>query len=154
MYQIHWLHYCMHKPQSSRHIIQMYYLWCCLCIFPPWFWNPFYLLSFVADQVSVQISPPNTVPAVNRSLDLLCHNAKLPSHLANQVNQVVWYKDGQKGTPRENMQLLQNKSLHFDSLLPSDAGFYQCETYEPAVQQGRVFSLGYLLSCKYSWREK
>ncbi|XP_044064760.1 uncharacterized protein LOC122881987 [Siniperca chuatsi] len=102
----------------------------------------------IKNRVSVQISPSNAVPTLKQPLDLVCHEATSgvlsgPSHL---VNQVVWYKDGQKVTLRENMQLLQNTSLHFDSLLPSDAGFYQCETSVSTVQQTSVFSLGYLLS--------
>ncbi|KAG8009939.1 Hemicentin-1 [Nibea albiflora] len=103
----------------------------------------------IKNPLSVQISPLNTVPTLNQSLDLVCHDATLPSHQVNQVNQVnqvVWYKDGQKVSLRENMHLLQNTSLHFDSLLPSDAGFYQCETNVATGQQARVFSLGYLLS--------
>ncbi|XP_074509284.1 uncharacterized protein LOC141778753 [Sebastes fasciatus] len=100
----------------------------------------------IKNRVSVKISPPNTVPSLNRSLDLVCHGA--PSgDLSQLVNQVVWYKDGQKVTLRENMQLMQNNlTLHFNSPLPSDAGFYMCEIHVPAIQQTRVFSLGYLLS--------
>ena len=108
------------------------------------------MILFVADPVSVQIRPPNTVPSLNQSLDLLCHNATSPSHQVKQVQQVVWYKNGQKVTLCENMQLLQNASLHFDSLLPSNVGFYQCESFRSAEQQTRVYSLGYLLTCKYS----
>ncbi|XP_045902088.1 uncharacterized protein LOC123969033 [Micropterus dolomieu] len=99
----------------------------------------------IENLVSVQINPPNTLPSLNQPLELICHDSRYgdisgPSHL---VNKVVWYKDGQKVTLRENMKLLHNTSLHFDSLLPSDAGFYQCET---SIGQSRVFSLGYLLS--------
>ncbi|XP_056300681.1 hemicentin-2-like [Pseudoliparis swirei] len=98
------------------------------------------------DLVSVQISPPNSVPSVNQPLDLVCLGAPAADP-SQQVNQVVWYKDGQKVTLRENMQLLQNNlTIHFDSPLPSDTGFYMCEMYEPTPQQTRVFSLGYLLS--------
>ncbi|XP_059195084.1 carcinoembryonic antigen-related cell adhesion molecule 20-like [Centropristis striata] len=94
----------------------------------------------IKNQVSVQISPPNNIPSLNQTLDLVCDGAPL----GGLSHQVVWYKDGQKVTLRENMQLLQNNlSLHFDSLLPSDAGFYMCET---RVEQTGVFSLGYLLS--------
>ncbi|XP_073342139.1 uncharacterized protein [Pagrus major] len=99
----------------------------------------------IKNRVSVQISPTNTVPSLNKSLDLVCHDAT-SFHLSGPSHQVVWYKDGQKVTLREDMQLLQSTSLHFDSLLPSDAGFYQCETSVPTLQQTRVFSLGYLLS--------
>ncbi|KAM7421163.1 hypothetical protein PAMA_015360 [Pampus argenteus] len=103
----------------------------------------------IKNQVSVQISPARTVPSLNQSLDLVCHGATpgdLPgtSYLEDQV---VWYKDGQKVTVSEKMHLLQNNlTLHFDSLLRSDAGFYQCETYLPAFKQSKVFSLGYLLN--------
>ncbi|KAL7392925.1 hypothetical protein ABVT39_003973 [Epinephelus coioides] len=100
----------------------------------------------IKNRVSVQLSPRNTVPSLDRPLDLVCHGAPSgdPSHLENQV---VWYKDGQKVTLRENMQLLQNNlTLHFDSPLPSDAGFYLCESSVPTLQQTRVFSLGYLLT--------
>ncbi|KAF1388151.1 hypothetical protein PFLUV_G00087240 [Perca fluviatilis] len=103
----------------------------------------------IKNRVSVQLSPPNTVPSLNQTLDVVCHGAPSGDHSgpSRQVNQVVWYKNGQKVTLRENMQLLQNNlTLHFDSTLPSDAGFYLCKTYEPMVQETRVFSLGYLLS--------
>ncbi|KAK5861852.1 hypothetical protein PBY51_017296 [Eleginops maclovinus] len=97
----------------------------------------------IRNPVSVQIFPPNNVPTLNRTLVLLCHRAPPgdfsgPSQLADPV---VWYKDGQKMTPHE--QKINNVMLHFDSLLPSDAGFYMCEI---TVHQTRVFSRGYLLS--------
>ncbi|KAM7383227.1 hypothetical protein PAMP_002898 [Pampus punctatissimus] len=103
----------------------------------------------IKNQVSVQIRPAHTVPSLNQSLDLVCHGATpgdLPgtSYLEDQV---VWYKDGQKVTLSEKMRLLQNNlTLHFDSLLRSDAGFYQCETYLPKFKQRKVFSLGYLFN--------
>ncbi|XP_034029879.1 carcinoembryonic antigen-related cell adhesion molecule 20-like [Thalassophryne amazonica] len=102
----------------------------------------------IKNRVSVQISPPNTVPALNHSLNLVCHGAgpsdlPSPSHLVDHVD---WYKDGQKLTRHGNTRLLNdNFTLHFDSLLPSDAGFYYCEVTILGGQQ-RVFSLGYLLS--------
>ncbi len=114
-------------------------------------------MPFATDQVLVQLSPPNNLPSLNQPLDLVCRDATSADHrgASHLVNQVVWYKDGEKTTLHENMQLLQNNlKLHFDSLLPSDAGFYQCETYVPTVQQTRVFSLGYLLNCKYSQSEQ
>lgn len=97
--------------------------------------------------MSVQTSPPNTAPALNQSLNLVCHD--LTSSDPEGPSDLVWYKDGQEVTLRENMQLLQNNvTLHFDSLLASDAGFYHCETYLPTLQI-RVHSLGFQLSCKY-----
>ncbi|KAM6994849.1 uncharacterized protein LKV04_007166 isoform 1-T1 [Tautogolabrus adspersus] len=101
----------------------------------------------IKNPLSVQISPPNNVPSLNQSLDLVCHDATSrdpsgPSHWMDQV--VFWYKDGQKVTLRDGMQQLQNNlTLHFDSLLPSDSGFYHCEI---SAQQARVFSSGYQLS--------
>ncbi|XP_040900220.1 carcinoembryonic antigen-related cell adhesion molecule 20-like [Toxotes jaculatrix] len=96
----------------------------------------------IKNPVSVQISPPNTVPSRNQPLDLVCHVAK-SGELQGPID-LLWYKDGQKVTLNENMQLQQNNhTLHFDSLLPSNAGFYHCET---SLQQTRVSSLGYLLS--------
>ncbi|CAI5663614.1 unnamed protein product [Oreochromis niloticus] len=95
-------------------------------------------------QISVQVSPINTVPSLNQSLNLICHDARFGD--PQGLSDLVWYKDGQKVTLRENMWLQQNNlTLHFDSLLPSDAGFYQCQTYLP-TSQTRVVSLGYLLS--------
>ncbi|KAI3361186.1 hypothetical protein L3Q82_013382 [Scortum barcoo] len=108
------------------------------------------LLVALMDRLSVHLSPQNTLPSLNQPLDLVCHDATSgdhtgPSHL---VNKVVWYKNGQKVTLHENIRLLQNNlTLHFNSLLPSDAGFYQCETFLIAVQETRALSLGYLLSC-------
>lgn len=122
---------------SCLHDLEIIFIWC----------------PSVTDRVSVQISPPNTVPSLNQSLDLVCHDSR-SGHLSGPSHLVVWYKDGQKLILRENMQLLHNTSLHFDSLLPSDGGFYQCETNVPSGQQTRVFSLGYLLSCKYSVSDK
>lgn len=110
------------------------------------FWCP-----SVTDPVSVQISGPNTVASLNESLDLVCHVDTRSGPLSGPSGRVVWYKDGQKVILREKIQ--HDTSLHFDSLLPSDAGFYQCETYV-AMGQSSVFSLGYLLSCKYSASDK
>ncbi|XP_061573160.1 carcinoembryonic antigen-related cell adhesion molecule 20-like [Cololabis saira] len=98
----------------------------------------------IKNEMFVQTSPPNTVPSVNQPLNVVCHGAS--SGDPEGPSDLIWYKDGQKVTLRENMQLQQNNlTLHFDSLLPSDAGFYQCETYLPTLQI-HVFSLGYLLS--------
>lgn len=100
-------------------------------------------MSSFTDRVSVQISPPTAVPSLNHPLDLTCRGAPAGDS-SPLVNQVIWYKDGRRLTLQENMQLLQNNlTLHFDSPLPADAGFYLCETRAP-----RVFSLGFLLSCK------
>ncbi|XP_030606669.1 carcinoembryonic antigen-related cell adhesion molecule 8-like [Archocentrus centrarchus] len=98
----------------------------------------------IKNQMSVQTSPPNTLPSLNQSLNLVCHNAT--SDDPQGLSHVVWYIDGQKVTLRENMWLLRNNlTLHFDSLLPSDAGFYQCLTYLP-TSHTRVISSDYLLT--------
>ncbi|XP_038140140.1 carcinoembryonic antigen-related cell adhesion molecule 20-like [Cyprinodon tularosa] len=97
-------------------------------------WNP----------ISVRTSPPNAVPVLNQPLSLDCHDSESRHH--QNLSDIVWYKDGQRLTLRENMQFLQdNLTLHFDSLLSSDAGFYQCEIYLP-TSETRVYSLGFLLS--------
>ncbi|KAK2844804.1 hypothetical protein Q5P01_011463 [Channa striata] len=96
----------------------------------------------IKNPLSVQVSPPNTVPFLKQALDLVCHQDK--SGDLQEPSNPIWFKDGQKVTLRNNMQLLQNNlTLHFDTPLPSDAGFYQCET---SLRQTRVLSLGYLLS--------
>ncbi|XP_039475542.1 hemicentin-2-like isoform X1 [Oreochromis aureus] len=101
----------------------------------------------IINQVSVQVSPLNTVPSLNQSLNLICHDARFGD--PQGLSDLVWYKDGQKVTLRENMWLQQNNlTLHFDSLLPSDAGFYQCQIYLP-TSQTRVVSLGYLCWLSY-----
>ncbi|XP_047455707.1 uncharacterized protein LOC125016954 isoform X2 [Mugil cephalus] len=98
----------------------------------------------IKNRMSVQTSPPNTAPSVNQSLNLLCHDATSGDPKA--PSDVAWSKDGQRVTLRDNMQLLQdNLTLHFDSVLPSDAGFYHCHMYLPTLKT-RVFSLGYLLN--------
>ncbi|XP_039886147.1 carcinoembryonic antigen-related cell adhesion molecule 20-like [Simochromis diagramma] len=98
----------------------------------------------ITNQISVHVSPLNTVPSLNQSLNLICHDARFGD--PQGLSDLVWYKDGQEVTLRENMWLQQNNlTLHFDSLLPSDAGFYQCQTYLP-TSQTTVVSLGYLLS--------
>ncbi|XP_023187170.1 carcinoembryonic antigen-related cell adhesion molecule 20-like [Xiphophorus maculatus] len=97
-------------------------------------WNP----------VSVRISPPNIVPSLNQPLSLRCQDSASRGHQG--PSDIVWYKDGQKVTLRENMRFLQNNlTLHFDSLLSSDAGFYQCDIYLP-TSETKVYSLGFLLS--------
>ncbi|XP_011483806.1 carcinoembryonic antigen-related cell adhesion molecule 20 [Oryzias latipes] len=98
----------------------------------------------INNQMSVQVNPSNTVPTLNQSLNLVCLSAGSgdPKGLAD----LMWFKDGQKVTQRENVKFLQNNmTLHFDSVLPSDAGFYQCQTYLPSLQT-QVISLGFLLS--------
>ncbi|XP_047217829.1 carcinoembryonic antigen-related cell adhesion molecule 20-like [Girardinichthys multiradiatus] len=97
-------------------------------------WNP----------VSVRISPPNITPSLNKPLSLVCQDSASKDHQG--LSDIVWYKDGQKVTLRENMRFLQNNlTLHFDSLLSSDAGFYQCEIYLQ-TSETRVYSMGFLLS--------
>ncbi|KAF3692121.1 Carcinoembryonic antigen-related cell adhesion molecule 20 Precursor [Channa argus] len=96
----------------------------------------------IKNRLSVQVSPTNTVPSFKQALDLVCHLAK--SGDFQGPSNPIWFKDGQKVTPSDKMQLLQNNlTLHFDTPLPSDAGFYQCEA---SLQETRVLSLGYLLS--------
>ncbi|XP_036071590.1 carcinoembryonic antigen-related cell adhesion molecule 20 [Oryzias melastigma] len=96
----------------------------------------------ISNQMSVRVSPPNTVPTLNQSLNLVCLSPGDPKGQSD----LIWFKDGQKVTQRENLKFLQNnRTLHFDSVLPSDAGFYQCQTFLPSLQT-RVISLGFLLS--------
>ncbi|XP_061771061.1 uncharacterized protein LOC133561650 [Nerophis ophidion] len=90
----------------------------------------------IKNPVSVQISPPGAVPSLESPVDLLCHVAAPSSPTLPVERTVTWYKDGQRVASGENV-------LHFDSLLPSDGGFYQCDT---ALTQSPVLSLGYLLS--------
>ncbi|KAM4567525.1 cell adhesion molecule CEACAM20-like [Fundulus diaphanus] len=98
----------------------------------------------IRNPVSVQLSPPNIVPSLNQPLSLVCQDSESRDHPA--LSDIVWYKDGQKVAFQENMRFLQNNlTLHFDSLLSSDAGFYQCEVYVPQSET-RVYSLGFLLS--------
>ncbi|XP_030014634.1 uncharacterized protein LOC115436060 [Sphaeramia orbicularis] len=101
----------------------------------------------IKNGVSVQTSPPTTIPSLNKSLDLFCHDDTLKNipDLSSLVYEVVWYKDGQQVILDKNKHQ-NNLTLHFDSLVPSDAGFYQCESYLPALRQGKVFSRGYQLS--------
>ncbi|XP_049587732.1 uncharacterized protein [Syngnathus scovelli] len=101
----------------------------------------------IKNPVSVQVSPPGAVPSLNRPVDLVCHINGLPPPTLSALP-VVWYKDGQKVVWRDHMYLLHNTTIHFDSLLPSDAGFYMCETM---LKQTQVFSLGYLLSDDAGW---
>ncbi|XP_074539158.1 uncharacterized protein LOC141800491 isoform X1 [Halichoeres trimaculatus] len=99
----------------------------------------------IQNPLSVQIRPPHSVQSVNQSLDLVCHDATSgdPISPSNWMNLLVsWFKDGQRVTLRDNM-LRDDFTLHFNSLLPSDAGFYQCEI---TAEQRRVLSRGYLLS--------
>ncbi|XP_077431629.1 uncharacterized protein LOC144057674 [Vanacampus margaritifer] len=105
------------------------------------------LILEIKNPVSVQISPPGSVPSLNRSVDLVCHVDGAPPPTSS-AQPVVWYKDGQKVIWRDHMDLLLNTTLHFDSLLASDAGFYNCE---PVLNKKRVFSLGYLLSVDTQW---
>lgn len=91
----------------------------------------------------MQPTSQNTLPALNTSLDLVCDDDNRLGLLSDPSKLVLWYKDGQTMSPD-----IKNASLHFDSLLPSDGGLYQCEV--SASRQTSVFSRGYLLSCKYS----
>ncbi|XP_051921233.1 carcinoembryonic antigen-related cell adhesion molecule 20-like isoform X2 [Hippocampus zosterae] len=96
----------------------------------------------IENPVSVQVSPAGAVPSLNLSVDLLCHvDGATPST-------VVWYKDGQKMVWLDHMHLLHNATLHFDSLQPSDVGFYTCGA---VLNKSWVFSLGYLLSGDTAW---
>ncbi|KAM9724182.1 uncharacterized protein ACNS7B_019346 isoform 1-T1 [Menidia menidia] len=98
----------------------------------------------IKNRLAVQVSPPNSVPSLKKSLTLVCHNAANSD--PEGPSEVVWYKDGQRLSLHENMQLQRNNlSLHLDSLLPSNAGFYLCETHSPPLHTS-IFSLGYLLS--------
>lgn len=106
------------------------------------------IIFFFVDLVSVQISPPNTVPSLSQSLNLVCFDETG----SGPWKPVVWYKDGQQVILRKDLRVLRNALLHFDSLRPSDVGFYQCETQ--TFEQMSVMSLGYLLSCKYSVTER
>ncbi|XP_077383886.1 uncharacterized protein LOC144022722 [Festucalex cinctus] len=101
----------------------------------------------IKNPVSVQISPPGSVPSLNRSVDLVCHVDGAPPPTSS-AEPVVWYKDGQKVIWRDHMDLLRNTTLHFDSLLPSDVGFYNCEA---VLNERRVSGLGYLLSVDTPW---
>ncbi|KAF7227047.1 uncharacterized protein [Nothobranchius furzeri] len=98
----------------------------------------------VKNEMFVQIHPQDTIPSPDQPLNLVCGG--LPSSDPEGPSDLVWYKDGQKVTLRENMQLLRNnQTLHFESALPSDAGFYRCQTRLP-TRQVKVFSLGFQLS--------
>lgn len=105
----------------------------------------------VIDRVSVRTGPHLTVPTLNQSLILACQGAS-PGGLPGPpylVDKVVWYKDGQKVTLDERMRLMDNNAtLRFDSLLPSDGGFYRCQSTMPKYRMERAFSVGYLLSSK------
>lgn len=91
----------------------------------------------IINPVSVRPSPPLTLPALGRSVSLACQG----SHRGLPV---AWFKDGQKVSPDGRINLeVHNTTLHFDSLLPSDGGFYQCEA---ALDDSDVMSQGYLLN--------
>ncbi|KAM9405510.1 hemicentin-1-like isoform 1-T1 [Salvelinus alpinus] len=90
--------------------------------------------------VSVRPSPQLSLPVLNQSFSLDCKGSfpGLP---------VLWYKDGQVVAPDARINLLEhNTSLHFNSLLPSDGGFYQCEVTMANMAESKVISLGYLLN--------
>lgn len=100
-------------------------------------------LSCPTDPIFVHPSRQNTLPALNTPLDLVCDDDSRSGLLSDPSKRVLWYKDGQKMSLDKK-----NASLHFDSLLPSDGGLYQCVA--SVSRQTRVFSRGYLLNCKYS----
>lgn len=114
---------------------QFMYPKCCIMSHP--------FLSCPTDPIYVHPSPQNNIPALNTSLDLVCDDDSMSGLLLDPSKIVLWYKDGQKMSLNKN-----NASLHFDSLLPSDGGIYQCEA--SVSRQTSVFSRDYLLSCKYS----
>ncbi|XP_034144979.1 carcinoembryonic antigen-related cell adhesion molecule 20-like [Esox lucius] len=94
----------------------------------------------VTNPVSVRPSPTLSLPILNQSFSLECTGSSpgLP---------VLWYQDGQTVAPDVRLGLLKhNTSLHFNSLLLSDGGFYQCEATMANLAQSKVISLGYLLS--------
>ncbi|XP_061677154.1 carcinoembryonic antigen-related cell adhesion molecule 20-like [Syngnathoides biaculeatus] len=101
----------------------------------------------IENPVSVKISPPGAVPSLSQSVDLVCHVDGTPPP-TQSPEPVVWYKDGQKVVWHDHMHLRHNTTLHFDSLIPSDSGFYQCETL---LSNKWVFSLGALLSFDTPW---
>ncbi|XP_057689974.1 hemicentin-1-like isoform X2 [Corythoichthys intestinalis] len=98
------------------------------------------------DPVSVKISPPDAIPFLNKSVNLVCHVDGLPPPF-HSARPVVWYKDGQK-VIQDHMHLRHNSTLHFQSLVPYDSGFYQCETN---LSSNQVLSLGYLLKVDTPW---
>lgn len=88
-------------------------------------------------------SPQLSLPVLNQSFSLDC-NGSFPGL------PVLWYKDGQVVAPDAMINLLEhNTSLHFNSLLPSDGGFYQCEVTMANMAKSKVISVGYLLNCEY-----
>nr|XP_046171233.1 carcinoembryonic antigen-related cell adhesion molecule 20-like [Oncorhynchus gorbuscha] len=94
----------------------------------------------VKSSVSVRLNPQLSLPILNQSFSLDC-NGSFPGL------PVLWYKDGQVVAPDARINLLEhNTSLHFNSLLPSDGGFYQCEVTMANMAESKVISLGYLLN--------
>ncbi|XP_061632351.1 lachesin-like [Phyllopteryx taeniolatus] len=96
----------------------------------------------IENPVAVKISPLGAVPSLNQSVELVCHVDGPPPPTPSR-EPVDWYKDGQKVVWRDHMHLLHNTTLRFDSLVPSDGGFYQCEIM---MSNRHVLSLGYLLN--------
>ncbi|KAM6968146.1 cell adhesion molecule CEACAM1-like [Aplochiton taeniatus] len=90
--------------------------------------------------VSVRPSTAFPIPMLGQDFSLTCQG----SHRGLPV---AWFKDGQTVSPDGEMIRLQehNTTLHFNSLLPSDGGFYQCEA---ALDDSDVMSQGYLLDCE------
>ncbi|CAB1333934.1 unnamed protein product, partial [Coregonus sp. 'balchen'] len=92
------------------------------------------------NSVSVRPRPQLSLPILNQSFSLDSDGSfpGLP---------VLWYKDGQVVAPDARIDVLEhNTSLHFNSLLPSDGGFYQCEASMANLSDRKVISLGYLLN--------
>lgn len=89
----------------------------------------------------MQISPKNHLPSLNQSVGLVCRGSAMGLP-------VEWYRNGGRVIPCEGLSLMkENTTLHFDSLQPSDAGFYQCKATMPSFYMGTASSLGYLLNC-------
>lgn len=92
----------------------------------------------VTNSVLVQLVPGSVFPTLNQSFSLTCQGS-------NRGLPVLWYKDGQTLAPDPGTDLLDfNTTLRFNSLLPSNGGFYQCQVSQP--NGGEVFSLGYLIN--------
>ncbi|KAM6968406.1 cell adhesion molecule CEACAM20-like [Aplochiton taeniatus] len=94
----------------------------------------------IRNPVSVRPSTAFPIPMLGQDFSLTCQG----SHRGLPV---AWFKDGQTVSPDGEMIRLQehNTTLHFNSLLPSDGGFYQCEA---ALDDSDVMSQGYLLDCE------
>ncbi|XP_061530310.1 carcinoembryonic antigen-related cell adhesion molecule 20-like [Phycodurus eques] len=101
----------------------------------------------IENPVAVKLSPLGAVQSLNQSVELVCHVDGSPPPSPSR-EPVDWYKDGQKVVWRDHMHLRHNTTLRFDSLVPSDGGFYQCEIM---LSNRHVLSLGYLLNVDTPW---